>query len=132
MLTVTCDRNSDIKTLRKLEQQGKIKIYGVAIEGHEDNRKLSNKTLVPAYIGSPFAIVGNSRIVPNETPKKEIEQIIGRQHHGDVLHFLDHVISDRDVFVTDDNDFLLRRCVLEKRFDTRIQTVDELLARKWD
>ncbi|WP_146193190.1 DUF3095 domain-containing protein [Maritimibacter sp. 55A14] len=41
MLTVSCDRDANIKLLRQLELAGKIEIYGVAIEGHEDNRKLS-------------------------------------------------------------------------------------------
>ena len=128
MLKVSCDRNVNIKALRPLEQQGKIEVYGVAIEGHESNGKLSNKTLAPAFIGSPFATIGKSKIVPNETPKKDIEEIIGSQHHGDVLHFLDHLLSGRDVFVTDDNDFLSKRAALEERFDTRIRTAEELVA----
>ncbi|PWE28762.1 hypothetical protein DDZ14_18830 [Maritimibacter sp. 55A14] len=81
-----------------------------------------------AFIGSRFATIGNSKIVPNETPKKEIEEIVGRQHHGDVLHFLDHLTSGRDVFVTEDNDFLSKRTTLEERFKTKIRTTEELVA----
>ena len=126
MLKVSCDRNVNIKVLRQLELRGMIEVHGVAIEGHEDNRKLSNKTLAYAFIGSPFAKIGNCKIVPNETPKKEIEEIIGSQHHGDVRHFLDHLLSGRDVFVTDDNDFLSKRAILEQRFKTKVLTTEEL------
>jgi hypothetical protein len=128
MLKVSCDRNVNIKVLRQLELLGKIEVHGVAIEGHEDNRKLSNKTLASAFVGSLFATIGNCKIVPNETPKKEIEEIIGSQHHGDVLHFLDHLLSERDVFVTDDNDFLSKRTALEERFRTKVRTAAELVA----
>lgn len=128
MLRVSCDRNVNIKPLRKLERDGKIEIFGVAIEGHEDNRKLTNKVLAPGFIESPFSTIGNCKIVPNETPRNEIEDIIGREHHGDVIHFLDHLVSGRDVFVTDDNDFLSNRDALEERFGTMIRTLDELLT----
>ena len=127
MLKISCDRNANIKALGKLHLEGKIEIHGVAIEGHEDNRKLPNKTLPYTFIGSPFSRIGRCKIAPAETPKEEIEKIIGRQHHGDVIHFLDHVLSERDIFVTDDNDFLSKRDILEERFKTKILTVDEFL-----
>lgn len=125
-LTVTVDRNADLKALRKLEAKGLIELFAVAIEGFEDTNKLKNKELPIAIIGSAFALIGRSSIARNDTPYRRIQAIVGKQNHGDCIHLERHITSGRDVFVTDDNDFLSCRDCLQSEFGVRILTVFEL------
>ncbi|GHA54874.1 hypothetical protein GCM10008927_20870 [Amylibacter ulvae] len=128
MLTVSCDVNVNIKPLRKLEQENKIKIYAVAIEGIEKNKKISNKELPIAVIGSAFFKIGSAKIASVDTAYTKIQKIIGKPHHGDVLYLEGHISSGRDIFVTDDNDFLSKRDVLQDEFNIVIKTTSELIA----
>jgi len=56
----------------------------------------------------------------------EIRQILGKEHHADILHLERHYNSGRDYFVTDDNDFLAKRIELDEALGLKIVTVNEL------
>lgn len=128
MLQVTCDQNADLKRLRQLEIKGLIQLYGVAIEEIKNTRRIKshNKELPIAVIDSEFSIIGSCVIASDETPYLDIESVIGKQHHADVLHLERHIESKRDIFVTNDNDFLTKRHLLEEKFGTQIMTNEEL------
>jgi predicted nucleic acid-binding protein len=130
MITVTCDINANIKPLKKLEREGKIELYAIAIEGMERNRKISadRKQLPVAVFDSPFSTLDNCVIASDHSNYSEIQKVIGRHHHGDVVHLEGHIASKRDVFVTDDNDFLTVREALQDRFEVKIMTVAEIVA----
>ncbi|WP_323775974.1 hypothetical protein [Leisingera sp.] len=125
-LTVTCDRCANIKVLRRLELDGLIEIHAIAIEGMEDNRKVSQKHLPTAVVDSPFAKIGSAVIASDENLYFPISKAMTRDNHGDALHLEGHLRDGRDVFVTDDNDFLSRRDELEAEFGVTIKTADEL------
>lgn len=128
VVTVTCDTNVDIKRLRHLERRGLIHIHAIAIEGMEHNRKATHKHFPTAVIGSEFAQIDRALIARVDTPYHEIQKVIGKQNHGDAIHFEAHLRDQRDIFVTDDNDFLSCRSELEAKFRTVIKTTDELAA----
>ena len=106
VITVTVDRNADLKTLKKMEVAGLVELFALGIEGFEDTKKLRNKELPIAIINSPFGLIGHSLSAADDTSYALIEKIVGKQNHGDCLHLERHIASKRDVFVTDDNDFL--------------------------
>lgn len=128
MFTVTCDQNADLKRLRRLEIDGKIELHAVAIEELKHTKRISNqnKEKPMGVWGSPHAKWGEAVWGSETSSFKEIQKIIGKENHADVLHLERHVNSGRDYFVTNDNDFLKHRAVLEKTFAIRITTVDEL------
>lgn len=128
-LTVSVDKNADLKALRKLEADGLVELFAVSIEGFEDTSKVRNKELPIAVWGSPFARWGSSCWASNDSPYQDIERIVGKQNHGDCLHLERHIIGRRDVFVTDDNDFLRCRGELNVAFGVTIMTVAELEER---
>ncbi len=125
-VTVTCDKNTNLKKLKGLERKGLIKIYAVAIEGFEDTNKITRKELPIAVIDSKFATIGNCVIAADDTPYSKIGRVIGKHNHGDCLHLERHISSGRDVFVTDDNDFLSKKAELHQYFGVNIQTVEDL------
>ena len=128
-LTVSVDRNADLKALKKLEASGLVELFAVAIEGFEDTRKLKNKEPPVAVWDSPLTTWDNSAWASEDSSYEEIEKIVGRQNHGDCLHLERHIESGRDVFVTDDNDFLSCRDRLAEAFGVTILTVTELTKR---
>ena len=128
-LAISVDKNADLKALRKLEVSGLVELYAVGIEGFENTKKLKNKELPVAVWGSPLTTWGNSCWAGEESKYRAIERIVGRQNHGDCLHLERHIESKRDVFVTDDNDFLSCRDQLASEFNVTILTVSELQQR---
>ncbi|NVK15603.1 MAG: hypothetical protein HWE35_15640 [Rhodobacteraceae bacterium] len=127
-LTVTCDENANFKLLRRLEVDGYIEIHATSIERITPNRKATNKHLPTAILDSPFSVLDGCVIAEDDTPLHAIRDIIGAEHKGDVVHLEAHLRDRRDVFVTDDNDFLSMREELESRFGMTIKTTAELLA----
>ena len=126
MLKVTVDVSADLRRLKRLESTGKIELFAVAIENHKNTRKIKNKQLPTALIGSKFATIGNS-VIASETNKfHHLQSIVGKEHHADILHLERHLESDRDYFVTDDNDFLSKREMLFDQLGVQIVTVEEL------
>lgn len=128
ILKVSCDENVHFKNIRKLEMAGHIEIHATNIEGITQNRKATNKHPPTATIDGRFGFIGSSAITDDGSRLNRIERIIGAGNHGDVAHFEAHLRGKRDVFVTDDNDFLSKRQELEDTFGTRILTTSELLA----
>jgi hypothetical protein len=78
---------------------------------------------------SPLAGWDKSVWASDDSKYSKIERIVGRQNHGDCLHLERHIESKRDVFVTDDNDFLSCRHQLSEEFGVNILTVAELTER---
>ena len=83
-LSVTCDKNADLRRLRQLQRIGLIELHTLAIEGFENTPKIKNKELQIAVIGSKFAKIGQSAIASNHTPYKVIQSLIGKENHGDL------------------------------------------------
>ena len=126
VLKITADVSANMKTLRSLEQKGHIEIHVVNIENHKISKKITNKKNPVAILDSEFALLDYCVIASNDTPYKTIQQIIGKQHHADILHFESHLESKHDIFVTEDTDFLSKRERLSDVFATRIMTPEEL------
>ena len=42
-LSVSVDRNANLKVLRRLEEEGLVELFALAIEGNEDTKKLKSK-----------------------------------------------------------------------------------------
>ncbi|MCB6179996.1 hypothetical protein LHP98_17900 [Rhodobacter sp. Har01] len=128
-LTVSVDRNADLKALRKLEAAGLVELFGVSIEGIQDTKKLKNQEPPIAVWDSPLGGWDKSVWASDDSKYSEIERIVGRQNHGDCLHLERHIESKRDVFVTDDKHFLSCRHQLSEAFGVTILTVSELTER---
>lgn len=128
-ITVSVDKNADLKALRRLEAADLVELFAVSIEGFEDTKKLKNQEPPLAVWDSPLGGWGNSVWASDNSKYSEIEKIVGRQNHGDCLHLERHIESKRDVFVTDDNHFLCCREQLASAFDVTILTVSELQMR---
>lgn len=128
ILTITVDANANQKLLRRLELEGHVELHAIKIENMIGNKKIKRKDLPIAVIDSPHATIGNSVIAANDTRYNEISTAMTKDNHGDALHLDGHIRSKRDVFVTDDNDFLLRRGALEEKFCISIKTSEEVFA----
>lgn len=128
-LTASVDKNADLKALKKVEVSGLVELFAVAIEGFEDTGKIPNKALPIGVIGSKFGLIGSCVIAADDNKYHAIQKIVDRQNHGDCLHLQRHIESGRDVFVTDDNDFLSCRDQLAEAFGVTILTVVELVKR---
>lgn len=126
-ITVSVDKNADLKALRKLEASGLVELFAVDIEGFEDTKKVKKKELPIAVIDSPFGLIGRSVIAADDNKYQAIQQIVGKQNHGDCLHLERHISSGRDLFVTDDNDFLSCREELDKVLGIIVLSVTELI-----
>ena len=126
MLTITADVSADLKRLKNLEGKGLVEIHVVNIENHIHTRKIQKKEMPIAVIGSPHAKIGNAVVAGNKNLHSEIRQILGKEHHADILHLERHYNSGRDYFVTDDNDFLAKRLELDEALGLKIVTVNEL------
>jgi hypothetical protein len=128
-LTVSVDKNADLKSLKRLEASGLIELFAVSIEGFEDTKKLKNQEPPIAVWDSPLGGWDKSVWASDDSKYSDIERIVGKQNHGDCLHLERHIESKRDVFVTDDNDFLSCRHQLSEEFGVTILTVGELKER---
>ncbi|MEQ9568129.1 MAG: hypothetical protein RLN85_20345, partial [Pseudomonadales bacterium] len=126
VLSVTADRNANLKLLKNLSKQGKIQLHSVAIEGNQKARGKINKELPMAVLDSPFALLDQCVLGDDDTHFKEIEETIGKHNHGDVLHLERHLNSGRDLFVTDDRDFLDCRKTLCERFGVTVLSCSEI------
>lgn len=88
MLTITCDQNADLKRLRKLELAGLVELWCVSIEELKNTKRIPNERKEPPIlvIGSQHSKWGNAVLAAADTSYRELEKIIGRQNHADVLH----------------------------------------------
>ena len=123
--TVSVDKSANFKILRELELGDLVVLHAVGIEGLEDNKRLQQKELPIAIVGGEFSKIGTSKIAAARTPYEALRTEFSLQE-GDALHFEAHVQSGRDVFCTEDNDFLEQREKLQAAFRTTILTPEEL------
>lgn len=132
--TLTCDKSCNFKEMRKLELEGLVQIFAVAIEGNESNRKATNQVLPTAVIGSKFALIGDtdnprSVIARNDSLYEKILSVLGKENRADALHLEAHVRDGRDAFVTEDRDDILsKREVLQDQFGVTVLHTREVLS----
>lgn len=93
-----------------------------------ENKKITSKDMPLAIIESPHSTIGNSVIAANDSNWPEIATALGKDNHGDAVQLEGHIRSGRDVFVTDDRDFLDRRDKLQEKFGVIVKSTDELVA----
>lgn len=129
VLKITADVSANMKILRDLEKKGLIEIHVVNIENHKLSNKIKNKKNPVAILDSEFALLDYCVIASDSTPYESIQQIMGKQHHADILHFESHLESKHDIFITEDTDFLSKRRRLSDAFATKIMTPEELAAK---
>jgi predicted nucleic acid-binding protein len=128
VLKIIADVSANMKILRNLEKNGHIEIHVVNIENHKLSNKIKNKKNPVAILDSEFALLDYCVIASDHTPYESIQQIMGKQHHADILHFESHLESKHDLFITEDTDFLSKRGRLSDAFATKIMTPEELAA----
>lgn len=130
MLTVTADVSANLKTLRILETKNLVEIYAVNIENHQVSSKIRHKEFPIMVFDSPFGLIDQCVIAADDTSYFRLLEVFGnqQQHHADILHLERHIESKRDIFATEDNDFLSRRSQLEAEFGIKIMTPSELVV----
>lgn len=125
-LTLTIDANANQRILRKLEARGLVELHAINIENMQKNRRITSKDMPLAVFDSPHSTFGNSVFASNDTNYLAISKAMTRTNHGDAMQLEGHIRSGRDVFVTDDNDFLSRRAALKEEFGVEIKSTDEI------
>lgn len=124
--TVTKDINADLKKLITLVQKGIIKIFQVKIES--PTPKIKN-------INLPNAVWDHTNwdesLFSSESGSKRFEKIkniLGGGNIKDAIHLDTHIREKRDYFVTEDNNILQHKRILERVFNgLKIRTTDELV-----
>ena len=124
--SLTVDGNANQKLLRKLESRGFVEIHALNIESAIGNKKLKKKDKPLAVIGSRHSIIGNSVIAADDTIWPDISAAMTKDNHGDAMQLDGHIRSGRDIFVTDDKDFLKRRDALKKKFGVTVNSTQEI------
>jgi hypothetical protein len=126
--SLTVDGNANQKLLRQLERQGFVEIHALNIESAIDNKRLKRKDMPLAVIGSPHSTIGNSIIAADDTIWPDISAAMTKDNHGDAMQLEGHIRSGRDIFVTDDKDFLERRGALREKFGVTVKSTQEIAA----
>jgi len=125
-LTLTVDANANQKLLRQLERKGFVELHAINIENMIDNKKLKRKHMPLAVFDSPHSTFGNSVIAANDTIWPEVAAAMTKDNHGDAMQLEGHIRSGRDVFVTDDRDYLDRRDRLKEQFGVTVKSTEEI------
>lgn len=119
---ITRDSGANFKLLKNLVNENYIEIFDVLTEN--ETRKVKNKIL-------PTAIFGYSEYGACELAGagvyEEILEIIGKENFGDAVKLDTHIRNNFDYFVTEDNNFMKKREILEKKFGVKIVTPNELM-----
>lgn len=113
MYTVTRDINVDLKRLKKLAKKGLIRIVNIRIE----NNSSINSAILPTAIFDQ-TLFGQSRFGSAEQSDnfEKLKRIIGLKNIKDCIHLEAHIRDKYDYFVTEDDDVLGKRLLLEKEF----------------
>lgn len=127
-LTLTVDANANQRFLRQLESRGFVELHAINIENMTDNKKMKRKHMPLAVLDSPHSTIGNCVIASNETIWPEVSAAMTKGNHGDAMQLEGHIRSGRDVFVTDDRDFLSRRDRLKEQFGVTVKSTEEIAA----
>jgi hypothetical protein len=77
-------------------------------------------------IDSPHSTLDNCVFASKDTIYPEISAAMTKGNHGDAMQLEGHLRSGRDVFVTDDKDFLNRREFLKEKFGVTIKSAREI------
>ena len=59
---------------------------------------------------------------------KKLKDIIGSENINDIDHLMAHIRHKRDIFITDDSDFLNVKNALEKKFSIKILTPEDAVS----
>ncbi len=122
---ITRDANANVKILKSLEKKGLLEIYDVMLENGRENKKIRNKIL-------PDGVCNHSRcdecVVGSDEDGifGDIYKILGKNKLEDAMHLEAHIRNKHDYFITEDNDFLQKREMLEAKFGVNILTPKEL------
>lgn len=125
-ILLTVDGNANQKILRKLEGQGFVELHAINIESAIDNRKLKRKDMPLAVVDSPHSTIGNCVIAADDTIWPNISNAMTKDNNGDAMQLDGHIRSGRDIFVTDDKDFLKRRDALKQKFGVTVKSTQEI------
>lgn len=125
-ISLTVDGNANQRLLRRLERDGFVEIHAMNIESAIGNKRLNRKDMPLAVIGSPHSTIGNCVIAADNTIWADISAVMTRDNHGDAMQLEGHIRSGRDIFVTDDKDFLNRRDALKKKFGVTVKSTQEI------
>ncbi len=90
------------------------------------NKKVKNKDVPLAVSSSPHSTIENTVIAADDTIYPELSKFMTKNNHGDAMHLDGHIRSGRDLFVTDDNDFLSCKKELFEKFGIQIKTSIEV------
>ena len=122
---ITRDASANVKILKNLENRNLIEIHDVMLEGGRDNKKVKNKIL-------PVGVWNHSRwdeflwASDEDNTYEELMKIVGNDKIEDAMHLEAHIRNKHDYFVTEDNDFLHKREILNEKFGVIILTPNEL------
>jgi len=127
-LTLTVDGNANQKILRRLEADGFVELHAINMESMITNKKIKSKDRPIAVFDSPHSTYGNARYAADDTVYPSVSKAMTKDNHGDAIQLEGHLHSGRDVFVTDDRDFLDRRDKLFEEFGAVIRSTEEVAA----
>lgn len=125
-LTLTVDGNANQKLLRRLEANGFVELHALNIESMTSNKKMKRKDMPIAVFDSPHSTFDNCVFAANNTIYSDVSTAMTKDNHGDAMQLEGHIRSGRDIFVTDDGDFLDRRDALRERFGVKIKSTNEI------
>ena len=121
---ITLDSSANLKLLKALEKQGYVEINNVMLENGRETKKVKNKILPTLVLN--HSILGESVLGGSDNIYENIRKIIGYDHVKDAMHLEAHIRNNHDYFITEDKDFLNKREELEKKFNIKIKTPEEL------
>ncbi|MEP0190056.1 MAG: hypothetical protein ABJE00_06535 [Erythrobacter sp.] len=125
-LTLTVDGNANQKLLRRLESKGFVELHALNMESMISNKKMNRKDMPLAVLDSPHSTLDNCVIAANDTIYSNVSNVMTKDNHGDAMQLEGHIRSGRDVFVTDDRDFLDRRDALKGQFGVEVKSTKEI------
>ncbi len=122
-LTVTRDTCANLKHLKRLEQEGFVKVFNVMLENARGSggRKILPTTILDHSRLDECVLAGKDSVY------EDIVEIIGRNNIKDAMFLEAHIRNGHDYFVTEDKDDILnRRAELKNKFGVKIVTSKEL------
>ena len=128
MLQVSCDPSADLALLRQLELRGLVELWIVSIEQGKYTSRVAPEHKEPpiGVWGGKLAKWGESIWADDGSAYEEIQRIVGRQHHADILHLVGYIRRGGDIFATSDTDFLNHREELEQTLGVKVMTAEQI------
>jgi hypothetical protein len=119
---VTIDTNVDQKRIKLLENDGFIKVVKTTLENK--SKTIKNNVPTPFVLG--YSKLGGSVLGDGGIDITEINKIIGKNNIKDSIIFQTHLMAKSDLLITEDNDILNNKEILQKKYDTKIMNLKEL------